>query len=956
MVEIDDTNPSVPYRQKIYSPVGVNSKNNVPKLKEPDNKIKQLPVLFLANIQSFGKSIKKDKIFECEVILDINQVDISVFTETWLNDTTKNQLPFHSYRKFHCIRKNALRDSGGVSIFVKDKYQSSELKIDVPDHLECCWVRVKPIWLPRKFSTIIVCAVYYPGSTSNYAPPKEDIILHLTSNVLKLRTKYFNPLFFLMGDFNDLPIHEICTTCELKQIVKDPTRKEAILDLILTNINNDLFENPKTMPKIGDADHYSLLVKPKNYVKPKTENIKIKMRKYPKSAMIGFGNWITTFDWSQLVSLTDVNDKTDYFSTMSWSMVEKYFPLSTVKLTNVDKEWMTPYVKSLISQRQKAHFNKNNELRDCLDKKVKREIINAKKNYKKEKVGRFDKQNPKDWYRQVNKIINNGKPKGLNVLNIPELADRNSTEIANIINNHFAQICKKYPPLDNNISSSENESKEKLEMVSEMYSYKLIQKFSKKSIGPGDLPQKILKEFAQELATPLSDIINCSLRSGVFPEAYKRAEIVPIPKCNPPSMITELRPVSKTSIVGKMIETKLMSELDKDTHGKLDSDQYGNTKGSSTTHYLIKLMDEAYKSTDMGNATTAVAIDYSKAFDYVDHNILIQKLIALDVRGILIKSIRSFLKNRSHCTNIAGVRSKFENITCGVPQGTVSGPRLFVILTDGIKSPVVSNFKFVDDKTIALSYSGDATSKLQEVLDIEERETLKDKMIINGSKCHSITFNFSKKNTPPTNLTLQGNNILPCDVIKLLGVVLSKDLKWTENTLSICSKVNQRYFYLCKLKQFGFHKDELVTAWCTMIRPLVEYAAPLWHSGLTATDSKKLEALQKRAMAIIFGIVYIDNKRLYKIDRLTVNYKKLLKIIGLPSLYERREALTNKFALQTFNNKAHKSMFHEKKSNSVNLRRNDKFTEVKCDTERYRQSAIPNMSRILNGIFANHKL
>ena len=122
-------------------------------------------------------------------------------------------------------------------------------------------------------------------------------------------------------------------------------------------------------------------------------------------------------------------------------MVEKYFPLSTVKLTNVDKEWMTPYVKSLISQRQKAHFNKNNELRDCLDKKVKREIINAKKNYKKEKVGRFDKQNPKDWYRQVNKIINNGKPKGLNVLNIPELADRNSTEIANIINNHLAQIC-----------------------------------------------------------------------------------------------------------------------------------------------------------------------------------------------------------------------------------------------------------------------------------------------------------------------------------------------------------------------------------------------------------------------------------------------------------------------------------------------------------------------------------
>ena len=953
MIEIDSTNPCVPYRPVINSPVGENSNNNLSSVLKPDNIIKQLPVIFLANIQSFGKSSKKDKTVECEFILDINQVDISVFTETWLNDITKEQLPFKSFRKFHLVRKNTIRDSGGVSIFVNNKFQSSKLKIDVPNHLECLWVRVKPIWLPRKFTTIIVCAIYYPGSTSIYAPPKEDIILHLTSSVLKLRTRYYNPLFLLMGDFNDLPIDEICTTCEFKQLVKDPTRKEAILDLILTNINNDLFEIPKTMPKIGD--HYSLLVKPKNYVKPKTENIKIKMRKYPKSAINGFGRWITTFDWSQLVSLTDVNDKTDYFSTMSWSMINKFFPLITVKLTNVDKEWMTPYVKSLISQRQKAHLNKKNELRDCLDKKVKQEIIKAKKNFKKEKVGLFDKQNPKDWYRQVNKIINNGKPKGLNVLNIPELAGRNNAEIANIINNHFAQICKKYPPLDNNICSSENESKEELEMISEAYSYKLIQKFSKKSLGPGDLPQKIFKEFAPELAAPLRDIINCSLRSGVFPEAYKKAEIVPIPKCNPPSLITEFRPISMTSIVGKMIETMYMFELDKDTKGKLDSDQYGNTKGSSTTHYLIKLTDEAYKSTDLGNATTAVTIDYSKAFDYVDHNILIQKLIALDVRGIVIKSIRSFLKNRSHCTNVAGVKSRFENITCGVPQGTVSGPRLFVILINGVKSSVVSNYKFVDDKTIALSYSGDATSILQEVLNIEEKETLCDKMIINGSKCHSITFNFSKKNTPPSNLTLQGNNILPCDVIKLLGVVLSKDLKWTENTNSICSKVNQRFFYLCKLKQFGFQKDELVTAWCTMIRPLIEYAAPLWHSGLTEAESKKLEALQKKAMGIIFGIVYKDNKRLYKLGQSTVNYKKLLEIIGLPSLYDRREALTNKFALQTFNNKAHKSMFQEKKSNSVNLRRNAKFTEVKWETTRYRHSAIPYMSRILNGVFASHK-
>ena len=95
-------------------------------------------------------------------------------------------------------------------------------------------------------------------------------------------------------------------------------------------------------------------------------------------------------------------------------------------------------------------------------------------------------------------------------------------------------------------------------------------------------------------------------------------------KIYPPRALSDLIPISKTPIVGKMIETVLMKELDNDLIGKLDKDQYGNCKGCSTTHYLIKLTHEAFISTDKGNATTAVTIDYSKAFDYVDHSILIR--------------------------------------------------------------------------------------------------------------------------------------------------------------------------------------------------------------------------------------------------------------------------------------------------------------------------------------------
>ena len=188
--------------------------------------------------------------------------------------------------------------------------------------------------------------------------------------------------------------------------------------------------------------------------------------------------------------------------------------------------------------------------------------------------------------------------------------------------------------------------------------------------------------------------------------AYKKAEITPIPKINPPRALSDLRPISKTPIGGKIIEKAIMNELEKDIKGKLDLDQYGNTKGSSTTHYLIKLTDEAYRSTDIGEATTALTIDYSKAFDYVDHSILIEKLVLLGVRAEVINLIISFLSDRSHNTKMKGKLSEFADISCGVPQGTVSGPKLFVILINSAKCSFVKNYKFVDDKSLAHSYSG----------------------------------------------------------------------------------------------------------------------------------------------------------------------------------------------------------------------------------------------------------
>ena len=567
------------------------------------------------------------------------------------------------------------------------------------------------------------------------------------------------------------------------------------------------------------------------------------------------------------------------------------------------------------------------------------------------KTSAFQNNNAKEWYKHIAKIINNGKKSNPIFNNVPNLSQKSIEEIVYTINKHFGNICQTYPPYNNDRAFQENPNEPNLNLITELDTYLLLRKFAKKSLGPDDFPKQILQEFAIELAIPFTDITNCSLKSGIFPDAYKISEILPIPKENPPRALKDLRPISKTPIGGKILEKKIISELECDIKETLnDPTQFGNTKGCSTTHYLIKSTNEAYMSTDVSKATTAITIDYSKAFDLVDHTTLINKLIEIGVRNKLIKIIISFLSNRKHYTKLNGTKSELVNTTCGVPQGTIGGPRLFTILIKGVKCPLVSNYKFVDDKTLVYSYSGDTSSFLQKVLDIETIETNKDKMVINESKCNSITFNFSSKNTRPQDLILNGKIVNSVNKIKLLGVIITDDLRWSENTLHICQKVNKKFYILCKLKQFGLKQEKLLKAWNALLKPLTEYATPLWHSGLLEKDIKMLETLQKKALGLILGTIYVENRRYYKVNGKPVSYEAALGHLELQTLSQRREILTRKFALETFKNERHQDFFEEKKNNRSTSRNMHIVQEKNCKTTRYYNSAIPYMSRMLNNV------
>ena len=161
---------------------------------------------------------------------------------------------------------------------------------------------------------------------------------------------------------------------------------------------------------------YVSFTSPKKHTKPEIIKKKITIREFKKSAILEFGEWLVNFDWRYLFEINDVNLKVEYFCTVTWLMINKFFPTKQVTINSSDKDWITPKIKRLIDQRQKAYLAKKFELSKQLSRKVRSEIRKAKIQHNKKKAHLFHMSNSREWYRHINKIIGN-KIKKLNLIN-----------------------------------------------------------------------------------------------------------------------------------------------------------------------------------------------------------------------------------------------------------------------------------------------------------------------------------------------------------------------------------------------------------------------------------------------------------------------------------------------------------------------------------------------------------
>jgi hypothetical protein len=424
--------------------------------------------------------------------------------------------------------------------------------------------------------------------------------------------------------------------------------------------------------------------------------------------------------------------------------------------------------------------------------KVQRAARSLRAKYYRRQAQGIRKCNPRKWWQEVKRITNQSTSQPLDAM-AEDLFDGDSCRLANEINVFMQSVSSDLDVIDPDLFQNTDDACPD-EFIIDPYAVerKLSKIDAHKSSGPDDIPNWFLKEFSVWLAEPLCAIFNASVQQGTVPQSWKTANVVPLPKVNPPKVIsTDLRPISLTSTLSKILESFVGSWIMSTIIEKLDTRQYGCMKGRSTTHELVDIIHHWQQALDQNQSVRALFIDYAKAFDNVDHTIVVNKLHNLGVHNTLLRWLCSFLSNRLQRVKLSQVFSDWIQLKGGMPQGSWLGPLIFITLIDDLSAHCLIH-KYVDDTTLSEFLTRGSpsamTERLQEVLDWSKQNMMK----INFGKTKEMLIGTIKKDNIPYLINNNSEAIERVTVFKLLGLTIDNNLKWNSHVNSICAKASSR--------------------------------------------------------------------------------------------------------------------------------------------------------------------
>ena len=880
-----------------------------------------LPILLNANVRSL--TYKTD---ELEHLVQSRSVDIVGLSETWCHSDQPSDV--FSISGYNMVRRDRMhKRGGGVLVYIRSSIPYKHWA-QLSDDFETSWIVARPRKLPRQFANLIIGILYHPPKANN-----KEMINHLTFCLDSILKEHPFSGIILMGDFNSLPDSRIKGAYNLKQIVTAPTRGSKVLDKVLTNMHA-LYKTPEVCPPIGTADHNVVICTPLPAYRtpaPKPQTTITRCKGQNQKAL--FADELMKVNWQPLFRMDSCTDQLTHFNTTIMSILDTHMPFKPTTKCSTDRPWITPYFKDLLKKRQHAYSCGNFSLYHALRNKVNRLNKSLRSAYYSSSIDAFKQADSRKWWagvKQLTGAVKSGKHELSGLAN--SLCDGDMEQLAEMINTFFQSVSCDLPKPSKSLLPHRDAGPvpDKYIITVQDVEKQLMKLNLSKAPGPDGIPNWVLRDFAGYLAPPVASIFNASIREGCLPPIWKSATSCPVPKVKPPKLIEkDLRPISLTCVLSKNLETFVVKWLWEVILPFVDPYQFGALANCSTVHALIEVCHDWFMSTDNSkdkNHVHTVLIDYSKAFDRINPNILIQKLIALDVPVLILHWVLDFLSERTQSVRVGEATSSPLDIWATVPQGTKMGVVLFLIMINDLKTGCPT-FKYVDDTTLYYVSNNPIDPSLQEAVSSVLAWSNQNDMRINGSKTKEMLISFSKSQADVPHISIDGSLLERVESVTLLGVQISNDLSWEKHVSFIVKKAQSRLFSLNMLRRAKVSSKDIMDIFCSKVRPVLEYASPLWHPGLTQEQSDDIENLQKRACKIAFP---------------DLDYKDALKSCALPTLHERRHNLCHQFFIKIQNpkDKLHRILPPLNESRYC-TRKAKKYPLPKTHTMRYKNSFLP---------------
>lgn len=858
------------------------------------------------NCRSLNKNFE-----ELELLINSLDSKISVIalTETWLTDEVSQLYTIKGYNLITNNRKNKI--GGGIALYINEKFNYNIINVATVmcDYMESLFVEMI---LPSFGKCAFGCLYKPPNANNNAFLTRFDTLI--SNDLNNFSTK------ILAGDFNlDLIKNDthkqtndftsLLISNGFQPLIKFPTRiteySATCIDNFFIYSENVIVDMKSCIIVSSISDHYPIAFSflcsagAKPWAFYETDHNTVKKFDAQKC-----NNILSAYDWHYFQSECQIGEPSKMYDIFSKILTQAITESTLVTRRSTRKTPKLPWLStgllhsvaekhSLYKAFAKNPTTANRQAYNSYRNKLKSLIRLAKRNYFQAKFLRSTNNCKATW-----KIINEILHKTNKSVTINEIIQNNNSytkpqDIANILNEYFVNIG---PNLSQQIIANPASTQTFERYLTNVKSppnscvfyntdckeiIEILKGFEpKKSCGYDNIQMSTLKLLANSIAQPICSLSNSMFRTSIFPDSLKIAKVVPIFKSGSKVDPCNYRPISLLPAVSKIFEKliykRLYSYLEK--NNLLIDNQYGFKRNHSTTLAVLDLVDKVTTALEKKQSALGIFLDLSKAFDCIDHSILIKKLNHYGIRGHSLNLLIHYLSRRKQFVAVNGsVQSDIVNVTTGLPQGSILGPLFFIIFINDITqaSKLLEFIIFADDTNLLLTHQN------HEILHSLANAELKNinlwfqlnKLTLNVTKSNFIIFSCTNKH--PEQISIGNIPLKEVTETKFLGVMIDSKMNWEAHIKHVCKKISPKIGLLHKIKHL-LTPSLMLKLYYAFIHTHLTYSVIAWGNA----DNKhigKITVLQNRVIRLARTDKSQKTITLYK-DNKCLTFRDIVKM------------------------------------------------------------------------------